>query len=94
MRIPQQLAALTAAGAILATPVALACASGADAATPFSVSVLHCGGGIHIRAYDTRAKADAALKRLMEQQRDMPHTLRLIQLRHGDHLLRTAKKPC
>lgn len=92
MRISQQLAVAVTAGAMLTAP--LIAATGADAATPFTVSVLHCAGGIHISAYHTRAKANAALDNLLEQQRDMPRTLRKIQLRHGDHILRRSNKSC
>jgi hypothetical protein len=92
MRIPHKLAATATVGALLAAP--LVAANAADAATPFSVTVLHCGGGIHVRAFDTLPQATRLLAKLIEQQLDVPHSLRKIQLRHGGHLLRTSKKSC
>lgn len=92
MRIPHKLAAAATAGAMLAAP--LVATTSADAATPFSVTVLHCGGGIHVRAFDTLPQATRLLLKLIEQQLEAPHTLHKIQLRHGDHLLRTSKKSC
>jgi hypothetical protein len=87
----RRLTLAVAAGAVVAAPLA---AATADATTPFSVSVLHCGGGIHIRAYPNRHSAEHALDKQVHLQALVPHSLRKVQLRHGSTVLRSIKDSC
>jgi hypothetical protein len=85
------LAATVAAFAI--APLTLAGA--ADAATSsYSVSVLHCGGGIHAKAYHSQAKALKANHKAVAFQRHHPATLHSVQLRHGSKVLKSSTRAC
>lgn len=90
MALVRRIVVAATAGALLATPLAAT----ADAAVPFSVTVLHCGGGIHITAYDTLPKATRVLHKLVKVQLRVPHSLHKIQLRQGDHILVKSNRPC
>jgi hypothetical protein len=80
------------AGALVVAPLTVATA--ADAAMPFSVSVLACGGDIHIRAYPTLHAARHALHKQVHVQKRVPHSLHKIELRHGSKVLRTVSRSC
>jgi hypothetical protein len=88
----RRLTLAVAAGAVVAAP--LAAGTAADAATPFSVSVLHCGGGIHIRAYSNLHSATRALDKQLHLQTLVPHSLHKVQLRHGSTVLTSIKDSC
>jgi hypothetical protein len=84
------LAATVAAFAI--APLTLAGA--ADAATSYSVSILHCGGGIRIQAYPTHAKALTANHKAVAFQRNHPNSLHSVQLRHGSKVVKSSTRSC
>ena len=80
------------AAALAIAPLSLA--AGADAAPNYSVSVLHCGGGISIKAFATHAGAVKAKNRAVHAQRNHPGSLRTIQLRHGSKVIASSTRPC
>jgi hypothetical protein len=92
MELKRTVALTVTAAALVVAPLTLATA--ADAATPYSVSVLHCGGGIAIHAYPTHLAALAAVTKTVRDQLKHPGTLHTVQLRHGSIVLSTSKRPC
>jgi hypothetical protein len=92
MSLKRRLTLGVVAGAIAVAP--FAAGASADAATPFSVSVLHCGGGIHIRAYSTLPSATHALHKQLHLQKNVPHSLHKVQLRHGSKVLASVSDSC
>lgn len=90
--IKRSIALAVTTGALAVAP--LAAGANADAAVPFSVTVLHCGGGIHIRAYPNLVKATTALHKQLRVQKIVPHSLHKVQLRHGSQVVASVKVSC
>jgi hypothetical protein len=86
------LAATVAAFAI--APLTLAGAADAATSSSYSVSVLHCGGGIHAKAYHSHAKALKANHKAVAFQRHHPATLHSVQLRHGSKVVKSSTRSC
>jgi hypothetical protein len=92
MGLSRKLIVATTTAAVALAPLTLPGA--ADASIPFSVSVLHCGGGIAIKAFPTLLKATSMLEKKITYQLHHPASLHTIQLRHGSTVIKTSKSPC
>jgi hypothetical protein len=92
MGLNRKLALATTVVALTLAPLSLATA--ADAAPTYSVSVLHCHGGIAVRGYATHTAALRAKNKAVYAQRHNPASVRTVQLRHGSLVVSSSTRPC
>jgi hypothetical protein len=97
MALPRSLALITTAAALTLAPLAIANsaeAAPASGSTAYSVSVEHCGGGIAIKAYPSKAAAKHALTKAMRYQKLHPASVHTVALRHGSKVVTISTRSC
>jgi hypothetical protein len=97
MGTPRALVLAATVAALAAAPLTLAGAADASssASSPaYSVSILHCGGGIAVKAYPSKAAATHARNQAVRYQKHHAAALHKVQLRHGSTVLATSTRAC